>query len=170
MSQDEMRRRVLLGRLGGVAESVWMYVLYFSIVTDQPLMKSFRLFSAPTGITAAPTRKRRALPVSEVIAAILKSSPVPVSAAEAQESLNLLTSICPSFVKPLDINDEEWLEMPVQTQTESGPKPPPSPGSSRNKDDSAAEVLTRSPRRVKREGGVLREVRERIRRELELAD
>ena len=130
-----------------------------------------RLFSAPTGTTAAPTnRKRRALPVSEVIAAILKSSPVPISAAEAQESLNLLTSICPSFIKPLDISGEDWLEIPAQNQVEAGPKPPPSPGSSRSKDDSAAEVLTRSPRRVKREGGVLRDVRERIRREMELAD
>lgn len=25
MGQEEMRRRCLLGRLGGVAESVWMY-------------------------------------------------------------------------------------------------------------------------------------------------
>ncbi|THH13921.1 hypothetical protein EW146_g6358 [Bondarzewia mesenterica] len=153
MSQDEMRRRVLLGRLGGVAESVWM------------------LFSAPTGTAAAPTtRKRRALPVSEVIAAILKSSPVPISSAEAQESLNILASLCPFFIKPLDISGEEWIEMPAPTQSDSGPKAPPSPGPSRRKDDSAEELRTRSPRRVKREGGGLREVRERIRRELELAD
>lgn len=29
LSQDEMRRRCLLGRLGGVAESVWMFVFSF---------------------------------------------------------------------------------------------------------------------------------------------
>lgn len=29
LGQDEMRRRVLLGRLGSVADSVWMYVLPF---------------------------------------------------------------------------------------------------------------------------------------------
>jgi hypothetical protein len=40
----------------------------------------------------------------------------------------------------------------------------------RGKNKSAEEVLTRSPRRVKREAGGLREVREIIRRELEIQD
>ncbi|KAH7924056.1 hypothetical protein BV22DRAFT_1130167 [Leucogyrophana mollusca] len=189
LGQDEIRRRCLLGRLGGVAESAWM------------------LFSAPMGSSATPsTRKRKALPTSEVAAAIIKSSPVPMSASEAQESLKLLTTLCPFFLKKLDIAGEDWLEMPPSASTSDGAEasgsklapppspgakgaatklvPPPSPGSrgigsklvpppspgARSKLDSAEELLTRSPRRVKREGGGLREVREIIRRELELQD
>jgi len=46
-----------------------------------------------------------------------------------------------------------------------------SPRRLRGKDDSAKELVHRSPRRVKKEGaGGLREVREVIRRELELDD
>ncbi|TFY61273.1 hypothetical protein EVG20_g7118 [Dentipellis fragilis] len=155
LGQDELKRRVQLGRLGGVADSVWM------------------LFSAPTSTTGTPTtRKRRALPASEVAAAVVKSSPVPISTAEALESLNMLTSLCPFFLKPLNIGSDEWLEMPASSQAAvgSGPKVPPSPGSSRSKGESAEEIVTRSPRRVRREGGGLREVRERIRRELESQD
>ncbi|KIJ70231.1 hypothetical protein HYDPIDRAFT_77354 [Hydnomerulius pinastri MD-312] len=186
MGQEEIRRRCLLGRLGGVAESTWM------------------LFSCPVGSTSTPTtRKRKALPASEVASAIIKSSPVPMSTSEASESLKLLTTLCPFFLKRLDIGGEEWLEMPPTVSSSdsaespskqgapssptkpSGSKlvpppspgarlfggglvPPPSPGSKRL--DSAEEVLTRSPRRVKREAGGLREVREIIRRELELQD
>ncbi|OCH90719.1 hypothetical protein OBBRIDRAFT_754510 [Obba rivulosa] len=158
LSQEEIRRRCLLGRLSGVAESVWM------------------LFSNPGGSATAPaSRKRRAMPMSEVAAAVIKSSPVPISSAEAQESLNLLTSLCPFFLRPIDISGDEWLEMPAPSTTipeDSGGgspvKTPASPG--RLRKDSVEEVLTRSPRRVKREGGGLREVRERIRREMELQD
>jgi hypothetical protein len=32
LSQDEMRRRCLLGRLGGIAESIWMFVLLTSLL------------------------------------------------------------------------------------------------------------------------------------------
>ncbi|KAI0320636.1 hypothetical protein OF83DRAFT_1052720 [Amylostereum chailletii] len=149
MSQEEMRRRVLLGRLGSVAESIWM------------------LFAGPSGSNTTPAaRKRRVLPLTEVTAAILKSSPVPISSAEARESVGLLTSMCPFFLRSLSIAGAEWLEMPAPS-TETSVKPPSSPGASRGKDESAEELLTRSPRRVKREGGGLREVRERIRRELE---
>ncbi|KAI9000877.1 hypothetical protein BD414DRAFT_451623 [Trametes punicea] len=166
LGQEEMRRRCLLGRLGGVAESVWM------------------LFSNPAsaGTTSAPTvRKRRAMPASEVAAAIVKSSPVPISIAEAHESLNMLTSLCPFFLRRMDVSNEEWLEMPAQTgvgtagdaDTSVGEPGvvPSSPGRLKlSKEESAAEVHTRSPRRVKREGWGLREVRERIRRELEQLD
>ncbi|KAH9049013.1 hypothetical protein EDB84DRAFT_1667130 [Lactarius hengduanensis] len=146
LSQEEMRRRVLLGRLDGVAESVWM------------------LFSGPSTSNAGlSTRKRRALPASEVASAVLKSSPVPMSTAEAQESLTILTSLCPFFLKPLDVDGQEWLEMPASAHTSGEKLVPTSPGSS-------AEMLTRSPRRVKKEAGGLREVRERIRREIELQD
>ncbi|KAF9008909.1 hypothetical protein BDQ17DRAFT_1388606 [Cyathus striatus] len=141
MGQDEMRRRCLLGRLGGIAESVWM------------------LFSAPAaGSTITPvTRKRRALPQSEVVTAIIKSSPVPISNAEANESLQL------------NISGEEWLEMPAPNSfpvSDETPKAhalaPPN--------DSAKELVARSPRRVKRDAGGLREVREIIRKELELGE
>ncbi|KAI0720263.1 hypothetical protein C8T65DRAFT_736012 [Cerioporus squamosus] len=157
LSQEEMRRRCLLGRLSGVAESVWMY------------------FSNPAGSASATTgtRKRRAMPVSEIAAAVVKSSPVPLSIAEAHESLEML----------------EWLEMPASTETDGEASVPASPSkrgarepgsipSSPSKVPSspsklklkAEDLLTRSPRRVAREGGGLREVRERIRRELESVD
>ncbi|KAI6047311.1 hypothetical protein EDC04DRAFT_2622739 [Pisolithus marmoratus] len=184
MSQEVIRRRCLLGRLGGVAESVWM------------------LFSATAGPTSAHTaRKRKALPTSQVAAAIIKSSPVPISALEAVESLKLLTTLCPFFLRQFEIGNEEWLEMPPSGSSSessdsseaSGPPPkssngklaaPPSPGwklfgaasipppspGSKGRMDSAEEVHIRSPRRVRREAGGLREVREIIRRELELQD
>ncbi|KAI0638325.1 hypothetical protein C8Q77DRAFT_1153988 [Trametes polyzona] len=166
LSQEEMRRRCLLGRLGGVAESVWML---------------FSKAGSSSG-SAASTRKRRALPASEVAAAVVKSSPVPISTAEAHESLGMLVNLCPFFLRRMDVSDEEWLEMPAQTgvgaagdNTDDGElvlgAVPSSPGRLKlAKDESVAEVHTRSPRRVKREGGGLREVRERIRKELEQAD
>ena len=118
------------------------------------------------------------MPMSEVAAAVRKSSPVPLSAAEAQESLELLAKLCPFFVRPLDVAGEEWLEMPA---TASGAEPdaaakaspskiPTSLGRVKGKDESAKEVLTRSPKRVRPESGGLREVRERIRKELESSD
>ncbi|KAG6855006.1 hypothetical protein C0991_005935 [Blastosporella zonata] len=171
IGQEEMRRRCLLGRLGGVAESVWM------------------LFSTPVaGSSATPTaRKRRALPTPEVITAVIKSSPVPISTAEASESLSMLSKLCPFFVKELNIAGKEWLEMPAanpitttnDTTNDATPsknrmlafKAPPSPGPAiKGKHESAEELVTRSPRRVKRETGGLREVREIIRQELELQD
>ncbi|CAL1701461.1 unnamed protein product [Somion occarium] len=161
LSQEETRRKCLLGRLAGVAESVWM------------------LFSNPSGSAATPTiRKRRTLPASEIASVILKSSPVPISMADAQESLKLLTSLCPFFLRSINVGGEEWLEMPAPTTTNvaeplasaSPRKMPSSPGRVRRKDESAEELRTRSPKTVKREAGGLREVRERIRRELELHD
>jgi hypothetical protein len=119
------------------------------------------------------------LPKSEVALAIVKSSPVPISSAEAHESLSLLTSLCPFFLKEMDIAGEEWLEMPAPTtsatenveRSPSKPVAPPSPGPPvKGKEQSAKEVLNRSPRRVKKEAGGLRDVREIIRRELEIQD
>jgi len=130
-----------------------------------------RLFSGPAGSTTATpsSRKRRALQLSEISAAIVKSSPVPISEAEAIESVNMLTKLCPFFIKPLSIDGEEWFEMPSSSVAEKDEEKqaPPSPGAKKGKMTSAEEVLTRSPKRVKREGGGLREVRERIRRELD---
>lgn len=87
-----------------------------------------------------------------------------MSSAEAQESLAILTRLCPFFLKPLDVDGQEWLEMPAERLV------PSSPGSSRGNNDGLEGVLSRSPRRVKKEGGGLREVRERIRREIEMQD
>jgi len=156
LSQEETRRKCLLGRLGGVAESIWM------------------LFSGPVGSTTGTpsSRKRRARPLTEISAAIVKSSPVPISEAEAIESVNMLTKLCPFFIKPLNIDAEEWYEMPSSfvAEKDEEKQPPPSPSARKGKGreiTSAEEVLTRSPKRVKKEGGGLREVRERIRRELD---
>ncbi|KAI6034258.1 hypothetical protein BKA83DRAFT_4187469 [Pisolithus microcarpus] len=160
MGQEEIRRRCLLGRLGGVAESVWM------------------LFSATAGSTSAPTaRKRKVLPTSQVAAAIIKSSPVPMSALEAAESLRLLTSPLPTFGSgetsgtPPRSSDGKLAAPPSPGWKLFGAAsiPPPSPGS-KGRMNSAEEVHIRSPRRVKWEAGGLREVREIIRKELELQD
>lgn len=154
-----MRRRCLLGRLEGVAESVWM------------------LFSNPSGaVTATPSsRRRRTLPIQTVVDKIIKSSPVPLSTAEAYESLDLLVKLCPFFLRKLEIGGDDWLEMPTQPASstdmpDTPTKTPSSPGKIRGKDDSAEELLARSPKRVRREGGGLREARERIRREMELTE
>jgi hypothetical protein len=131
-----------------------------------------RLFSTPAGPTATPTiRKRRALPISEVVAAVTKSSPIPISSAEAAESISLLKTLCPFFLKILEIGGENWVEMPGSSALEAADgqdgkrSAPPSPGP---KKESAEVLVSRSPRWVKREAGGLREVREIIRRELEL--
>ncbi|KAG6878110.1 hypothetical protein C0993_012114 [Termitomyces sp. T159_Od127] len=136
MGQEEMRRRCLLGRLGGVAESVWM------------------LFSTPVaGSSSTPTaRKRRALPAADVVNAVVKSSPVPISTAEASESLSMLAKLCPFFIRELDVGGKEWLEMPaanpaaVLADVESTPsrkKPPPSPGPAvKGKHESAEELVS----------------------------
>ena len=159
LGQEELRRRCLLGRLNGVAESVWM------------------LFTNPAGAGGAPGgRKRRALPCADVAAAVVKSSPVPISSAEAHESLELLLDLCPFFLRRMDVGAEEWLEMPApkaaaEPEGPAGlPKMPPSPGRNRGKDESANELLTRSPKRIRPEAGGLREVRERVRRELESSE
>ncbi|KZS94104.1 hypothetical protein SISNIDRAFT_465650 [Sistotremastrum niveocremeum HHB9708] len=87
----EMRRRSVLGRLPNVAEGIWM------------------LFSGP----ASSKHERRALPATTVIHSIVKSSPVPISDADAEESINLLVELCPFFLKKLVVDKKEWLEMPA---------------------------------------------------------
>jgi hypothetical protein len=117
------------------------------------------------------------LPTFEVAQAVIKSSNVPISLAEANDSLDMLADLCPFFLKKLEIAKEEWLEMPTQSSAaddaESSPRKkalPASPGPNRRKHESAEEVLLRSPKRVTSEKGGLREVREIIRKELELAE
>jgi len=105
---------------------------------------------------------------------------VPLSTSEAHDSIAMLIKLCPFFLKKLDLSGSEWLEMPapiptsVTSSIDASPtkarplNEPASPGRRRGKTDSAQELVTRSPRRVKKEGGGLREVREIIRRELEM--
>ena len=109
--------------------------------------------------------------------AIVKSPTVSISIAEANESISMLIKLCPFFVKKLNISGEEWIEMPSSntaaaastsagstegTPSKSKPNVPFSPGRMKGKDDSTQELVTRSPRRVKREGGGLRKAREII--------
>ena len=152
-------------------------------------MRPPRFFSNPGGSASATpgARKRRAMPASEVATAVVKSSPVPLSIAEAHESLTMLAKLCPFFVRTMDVSGEEWLEMPASSgEIDADGGSASSVTASPSKSKGAAwepgavpgspsklkseEVLTRSPRRVKRGGGGLREVRERIRRELEQVD
>jgi hypothetical protein len=121
--------------------------------------------------------------LSDVISAVIKSSPVPISTAEANESISMLIALCPFFLKKLYVSGGEWVEMPSASPVNGSVATPDgasvngqiasdivSPTRLRGKGDSAKELLHRSPRRVKKEGGGLREVREIIRRELELDD
>lgn len=116
------------------------------------------------------TRKRRALPTSEVAHAIVKSSPVPISTAEANESIGMLIQLCPFFLKQLNIGGEEWLDMPAASSNRHDAESEGTASPVKGRDDSAREILTRSPKRVRREEGGLRAVREIIRRELESQD
>ncbi|PVG04076.1 hypothetical protein CPB86DRAFT_778309 [Serendipita vermifera] len=177
---EELRRRTLLGRLGTIAEAVWM------------------LFASAGGggaLVTSSVRKRRALERNEVVRAVVKSSKVPISEAEAIESLTMLCELCPFFLKTKVIAGEEWLEMPASTNiTPSSPGksspskqasidyisvPPGSPtrrsgaytantGSPSRRKVIEDELMNRSPKRIKNEEGGLRQVRERIRRELEV--
>ncbi|KIJ32373.1 hypothetical protein M422DRAFT_61570 [Sphaerobolus stellatus SS14] len=97
LGQEEMRRRLLLGRLDKVAATVWA------------------LFSSPAQTSSTPlsvARKRRTMRMDEVLRAIISSSGIPISMADAQDSLNLLMGLCPFFLRPLVITGEEWVEMP----------------------------------------------------------
>jgi len=85
----------------------------------------------------------------------------------------------------MNIGGEEWVEMPAPTTATSGsatdsvegspgkpgkPVARPSPGPPVKGKNESAEILNRSPRRVKKEAGGLRDVREIIRKELEIQD
>jgi hypothetical protein len=134
---------------------------------------------------------------SEVVTAVVKSSTVPISEAEAIESLVMLCELCPFFLKTKVIGGEEWLEMPASTTAKPTtaspgstfspsriptytPGPPGSPtrravpsglpASPSRRQVIEEELLSRSPKRIKKEEGGLRQVREIIRRELEIDD
>ncbi|CAK9780407.1 hypothetical protein CC85DRAFT_283529 [Cutaneotrichosporon oleaginosum] len=136
--QEELKRRATLSRLEGVAEGVWM------------------MFSAPPpgSGSGTPRARRRALPFSEVAETVVQSSKTPISIAEAETSLQMLVDLCPFFVTSKRVGRHDWLELRAE--------PPSSPGSVLSSPGIAGPA---SPGRVRRTGG-LREVRERIRREL----
>ena len=70
----------------------------------------------------------------------------------------------------MNVGGEEWLEMPASTSP-SGASTPASPGRRiGGRVDSDEELKSLSPKRVKRDVGGLRQVRERIKRELEASD
>ena len=79
--------------------------MYARSVSGDSLVRP-RHFSNPVraAATASGARKRRAMP--EVAAAVIKSSPVPLSVAEAQESLAMLVQLCPLFLRRLNVSGE----------------------------------------------------------------
>jgi len=132
------------------------------------------LFQTPTQSPSSnptpPTGRRRAIPFSEVVSVIIKSSRTPISMAEAVEALRTLTSLCPEFLKSVVIDKDEWLQM-----TTSGAIAPPSPSKRNDEQElkrSAAAANQGSPGRMtlggsRAAGFSLRDVKDRIRRELE---
>ena len=95
---EELKRRSTLSRLEGIAEGVWM------------------MFSAPSPgpntLPTPPRGRRKAIPLSEAAEVIVKSSKTPISLAEAQDSLRMLTELCPFFLTVKVVARQDWLEMP----------------------------------------------------------
>ncbi|KAL7415740.1 hypothetical protein BDY24DRAFT_413308 [Mrakia frigida] len=148
MDRDELKRRSILSRLGGVAEAVFM------LFTAPP-----STLITPASPSSSSSAKRRAIPLEEVANVVVKSSKVEISFAEAIQSLHLLISLCPFFLRSLNLNGEEYIEMPASS---SATLAPPSPGR-----QIGAMGGPASPGKVLGRGvGGLREVRERIKREL----
>ena len=128
---------------------------------------SHRLFATPTSTSTAgqSVRKRRTLPSNEVVEAIIKSSPVPISSAEAEESITLLSQMCPFFIRKIDVGGEDWVEMPASAAPTNTNTDSVTGGLKGNSD--LKDLKSLSPKRVKKEEGGLRQVRECIRKELE---
>ena len=83
----------------------------------------------------------------------------------------MLAKLCPFFIKPLSIGGEEGFEMLLSSSAEVDEEEqvPSTPSARKGKGremTGAEEVLIRRPKRVRKEGRGLREVRGRIRREL----
>ncbi|KAF8293630.1 hypothetical protein DL93DRAFT_2091901, partial [Clavulina sp. PMI_390] len=146
LAQEDVKRRLLLGRLPDVAQAVWM------LFTTSP--------QSPSSNPTPPTRRRRAIPIEEVVQVIVKSARSPINSVEATDSLRMLTELCPDFIKSLLIDGSEWLQMASST----GPTPP-SPSAKR---DVEAEVRRGppgspgSPVRIRAGAITLREVKARI--------
>ena len=118
--------------------------------------------SSKTPISAGKSSGRRSSTEFYMTRADIERDRGWVILAEARDSLILLTTLTPSFLVLRLIGRQEWLEMPAVQLTTTTLNtlaghmnaPPASPG--------RPEVLVRDVT----EGGRLREVRERIRREL----
>ncbi|WVQ75131.1 hypothetical protein IAR50_004740 [Cryptococcus sp. DSM 104548] len=171
--QEELKRRSILSRLEGVAEGVWMMFSGPSI--------------GPSSLPTPPRGRRKAIPMAEAAEVIVKSSKTPISTAEAQTSLHMLTEICPFFLHIKTVGRQDWIEMPAAVVAPAPPSPSATAGLSASPSASSASALPArqlsaspstpgrlkvelagpaSPGKIRRQGG-LREVRERIRRELD---
>ncbi|ODN78491.1 hypothetical protein L202_04122 [Cryptococcus amylolentus CBS 6039] len=168
--QEGLKRRSILSRLEGVAESVWM-------MFSGPALGSSSLPTPPRG-------RRKAIPMAEAAEVIVKSSKTPISTAEAQTSLQMLTELCPFFLHIKTIGRQDWIEMPSAVTVPAPLSPTAATGFSAS--PSASTLPARqlpaspstpgrlkgelagpaSPGKIRRQGG-LREVREIIRRELD---
>ena len=60
-------------------------------------------------VPTPPTRKRRAVPLDEVTALVVKSSRTGMSEAEARDALHLLCRVSPGFVAIREIDRRSWL-------------------------------------------------------------
>ncbi|KAL1413194.1 hypothetical protein Q8F55_000945 [Vanrija albida] len=152
--QEELKRRSTLSRLEGVAEGVWM------MFSGPP--------PGPSSITSTPRSRRKAILMSEMSEMIVKSSKTPISEAEAQTSLLMLCDLCPFFLISKTVAKREWLEMPMQVAPYVSASPSADPVAALLASPTGSPrslVGPASPGRVRKSGG-LREVRERIRREL----
>lgn len=112
------------------------------------------IFSSTPGSSSSPRAVRRPRREVEVSEQVVKSSKTPISLAEAQNSIQMLMQLCPFFLQSKTVGNDDWLEMPLTVVA-----PPISPGKE-------LALGPASPGRVRRSAG-LRDVRERIRRELE---
>lgn len=105
------------------------------------------------------SQKRRALPLEDVASVVVKSSKTEISHAEAIQSLQMLAELCPTFIRLLPLAGEDYVEMPAPTVVSAA-----SLGLAAG---ISAVGGPASPGKVRKVGGGgLREVRERIRREL----
>ena len=152
-------------------------------------------------MTPPSVSRRKTLRLDEMAEVVVKSSKTPISHAEAETSLIMLTELCPFFLTKKVVSKIDYLEMPSQV-----PPPPSSPSANAsevsvptpllrstrastppNRGPPAGMITSPSPRararlgpgneiagpaspgRVRRNGG-LREVRERIRKELDVGE
>lgn len=163
-------------------------------------------------MTPPSASRRKTLRLDEMAEVVVKSSKTPISHAEAESSLIMLTELCPFFLTKKVVSKVDYLEMPSQVQHQVPPAfspgtnstvagtdeasaavPSPASRSTRastppNRGPAAGMGITSpsprararlgagneiagpaSPGRVRRNGG-LREVRERIRKELDVGE
>ncbi|GAA96796.1 uncharacterized protein L969DRAFT_83419 [Mixia osmundae IAM 14324] len=101
MQSAALRRRSMLSRLADVADQIYML---FNAGGHAPASPSS---SNPT----PPTRRRRAIPFCEVAKVVSQSSKISVSTFEANDALQALCALCPTFVEQRKIDGQSWLVM-----------------------------------------------------------